>query len=576
MPAATCEEGVGDIEDIFGENDLTRDERIHNRKKITNRIRKPVPTREDVIACEDTYTESTIPGTQKVYVKTWGCTHNNSDSEYMAGQLASYGYKIVYNSNEADLWLLNSCTVKNPAEDGFRNEIEKARNLNKYVVVAGCVPQGQPRSEYIKGVSVVGVQQIDRVVEVVEETLKGHTVRLYGQKKKDGRKIGGASLSLPKIRKNPLIEIIAINTGCLNQCTYCKTKHARGELGSYPPEEIIARVKQSFEEGVVEIWLTSEDTGAYGKDIGVTLPELLWRIVEVIPDGGRMRVGMTNPPYILEYLEDMAAILNHPKVYSFLHIPVQSASDSVLNEMRREYLIEDFKHIVDFLRERVPDLTVATDLICGFPTETDEDFEESCKLVEQYQFPSLFINQFFPRPGTPAAKMKRVPTDEVKLRTKKVSAIFQSYFPYQHKLGRREKVLVTEYAKDQKHFVGHNQSYDQVLVEGDPDLMGKLIEVDIYETGKHFMKGKLVENSEIICPSGVEPLRHGEVSGGVQGSGNKDGIGEKVAKWTENEVVSLKNNFSMNTVLNVGLFILMCAITLDLCRLIHLIGTRFT
>lgn len=123
--------------------------------------------------------------------------------------------------------------------------------------------------------------------------------------KKDGdkKKQGGASLLLPKIRKNPLVEIIPINTGCLNQCTYCKTRHARGELGSYPPEEIVARAIQSFQEGVVEIWLTSEDTGAYGRDIGTSLPELLTRLVQVIPEGCMLRLGMTNPPYILEHLE---------------------------------------------------------------------------------------------------------------------------------------------------------------------------------------------------------------------------------------------------------------------------------
>lgn len=114
---------------------------------------------------------------------------------------------------------------------------------------------------------------------------------------------------LPKIRKNPLIEIIPINTGCLNQCTYCKTKHARGELGSYPPEEIVARAIQSFQEGVCEIWLTSEDTGAYGRDIGTSLPELLRQLVRVIPDGCMLRLGMTNPPYILEHLEVKFKIL---------------------------------------------------------------------------------------------------------------------------------------------------------------------------------------------------------------------------------------------------------------------------
>lgn len=295
---------------------------------------------------------SNIPGTQKIYVKTWGCAHNSSDSEYMAGQLAAFGYTLTDVKTEADLWLLNSCTVKNPAEDHFRNEIELAQKSGKYIVVAGCVPQGAPKAQFIQGLSVIGVQQIDRVVEVVEETLKGNTVRLLAPKKENGKKVGGASLQLPKVRRNPLIEIIAINTGCLNQCTYCKTKHARGDLGSYPPEEIVARAKQAFREGVVEIWLTSEDTGTYGRDIGTSLPVLLWALVDVIPEGCRLRLGMTNPPYILEHLDEMSKVLNHPRVYSFLHVPVQSGSDSVLGEMKREYCRKDFMHVVDFLQER--------------------------------------------------------------------------------------------------------------------------------------------------------------------------------------------------------------------------------
>jgi threonylcarbamoyladenosine tRNA methylthiotransferase CDKAL1 len=122
---------------------------------------------------------------------------------------------------------------------------------------------------------------------------------------------------------------------------------------------------------------------------------------------------MTNPPYILEHLDAMADILSHPRIYSFLHIPVQAGSDSVLADMKREYCVEDFSKIVEFLRSKVKGITIATDIICGFPTETETDFEETLKLVDKYKFPVLFINQFYPRPGTPAAKMKRVPTQEV-------------------------------------------------------------------------------------------------------------------------------------------------------------------
>ncbi|XP_010217250.1 PREDICTED: threonylcarbamoyladenosine tRNA methylthiotransferase-like [Tinamus guttatus] len=155
----------------------------------------------------------------------------------------------------------------------------------------------------------------------------------------------------------------------------------------------------------------------------------------------------------------MAKILNHPRVYAFLHIPVQSASDSVLMDMKREYCVADFKQVVDFLKEKVPGITIATDIICGFPGETDEDFQETMKLVDQYRFPSLFINQFYPRPGTPAAKMHQVPAAVKKQRTKDLSQLFHSYNPYDH------KIIFYQYKKKVKSFY---DGFVKVLVMQDP------------------------------------------------------------------------------------------------------------
>ncbi len=141
----------------------------------------------------------------------------------------------------------------------------------------------------------IGVTQIDRVVEVVEEALKGHNVKLLAKKDLP-------ILDLPKIRKNQFVEIIPLSTGCLGSCTYCKTRHARGKLGSYDPDAIVQRAKQAIDDGVVEIWLTSEDTGAYGRDIDSSIPALLKKIIAIMPKHTMLRVGMTNPPYILEHL----------------------------------------------------------------------------------------------------------------------------------------------------------------------------------------------------------------------------------------------------------------------------------
>lgn len=521
--------GVDDIEDIMGLGDLVPNDRFNNKAEIVPRVRKK--KKDKKISVEDTEIDTNssqlpehnlgdlsnlIPGSARVFVNTWGCAHNSSDSEYMAGQLAAQGYTITGEKDAADLWLLNSCTVKNPAEEHFKNEVNKGLAANKKVVVAGCVPQGKQNSDYLHGLSMIGVQQIDRVVEVVEETLKGNSVRMFGTKRAEGKKIGGARLDLPKIRRNPLVEIIAINTGCLNQCTYCKTKHARGELGSYPPEEIVARAVQSFEEGVCEIWLTSEDTGAYGRDIGTSLPELLWKLVEVIPEGCRLRLGMTNPPYILDHLEEMAKILNHDRVYTFLHVPVQAGSDAVLLDMKREYTVAQFEEVVNYLKSRVPGITIITDIICGFPTETEQDFQETMALVKKYEFPSLFINQFFPRPGTPAANMKRIPTQDVKSRTKELSAFFHTYTPYQARIGQVYRVLVTETSHDGNFYVGHNEFYEQVLVPKLPELMGKMFQVQIVDSCKFSMTGELLETTKVVRPAPVDPLAQGQVSGLIQ------------------------------------------------------------
>jgi len=245
----------------------------------------------------------------------------------------------------------------------------------------------------------------------------------------------------------------------------------------------------------VEIWLTSEDTGTYGRDIGTDLPTLLWRLVDVIPDGCMLRLGMTNPPYILEHVEEMARILNHPRVYKFLHLPIQSASDPILASMRREYCRADFCRVVDYLRAHVPGVTIATDIICGFPGETEEDFKESLELCRAYVFPSLFINQFFPRPGTPAAAMERIHPARVKDRTRELDALFRSQFPYAHKVGERQRVLVTEVSADGVHLVAHNDCFDQVLVPvGDCEL-GATLDVTITRTGKHFLVGEAIPDT---------------------------------------------------------------------------------
>ncbi|VDN38170.1 unnamed protein product [Gongylonema pulchrum] len=302
-----------DIEDVVQTLPITR-----SSNHVHIKVRKRLKNSDEVFSGD-----SFIPGKHKIYIKTWGCTHNTSDSEQMAGLLDAAGHQLTNEKvgvffiyiEEADLWILNSCTA-------------------------------EPNLPFLEGISIVGVKQLECIVQAVEETLQGNCVRFLSRRKPN------SSLMLPKVRKNKYIEILAISDGCLNHCTYCKTKSARGDLVSYRLDDLLERIQNAFAEGCKEVWLTSEDLGAWGRDIGLVLPDLLNAAVECIPDGCMMRLGMTNPPYILDFLEDIARILNHPRVYSFLHIPVQSGSDAVLSDMKREYTCADFCRVADYMIEK--------------------------------------------------------------------------------------------------------------------------------------------------------------------------------------------------------------------------------
>jgi threonylcarbamoyladenosine tRNA methylthiotransferase CDKAL1 len=411
----------------------------------------------------------------------------------MMGMLVKYGYTIVESIEESDLCIFNSCTVKNPSQEAAVNLVVKADTLGKKIVVTGCVPQADQSIPMFEKASLLGVSNIDSIVTVVEETLRGNRIVVIG-KSTDLPDI----TVMPKMRRNKLVEIIAISTGCLGQCTYCKTKHARGELGSYPIDAIISRVKSALSEGVKQIWLTSEDLGAYGIDLGTDIVQLLYGIIqeiEKVPDV-MLRLGMTNPPYMLQHAEEVAKILSHEQVFEFLHVPVQSGSDSVLRDMKREYTAEDFNLLVEILRSRLPAVTIATDIICGFPQETDDDHKETLRLIEQHKFPVINISQFYPRPGTPAARMPRVPTKIAKQRSSEVTRLFESYTTNDYLKDQVVRVWFDYVEKDShshNQSVGHTKNYTKVIVPYMEGLPGTSRLVQINSIHKWDVRGEIVE-----------------------------------------------------------------------------------
>ncbi|TYZ62322.1 hypothetical protein PybrP1_009486 [[Pythium] brassicae (nom. inval.)] len=476
---------MDDIEDMVGAEGLARTVATAPRAGIV----APKRSRDEQ-ELEDA--SLSVPGTQRIWLKTYGCAHNVSDSEYMHGVLASYGFRFTQDANEAQLWLLTSCTVKDPSQAAFMHLVAKGRSQGKAVVVAGCVPQADRHLKGLEGVSVVGTQQLARVVEVVEEALKGHTVRLLARHRLP-------TLDLPKIRRNPMVEVLPLSTGCLGACTYCKTRHARGALGSYAPAAIVARAQSAVAEGVTELWLASEDTGAYGADLGTDLPALLRALLAALPAGVMLRVGMTNPPHMRAHLDAIAAVLNHDAVYSFLHVPVQAGSDRVLQAMHREYAVRDFCAVADALLAAVPGLALATDVICGFPGEADDDFAQTAALVARYRFSVLNISQFYPRPGTPAAKMPRVPTQVVKTRSRQLTKLFESFDPYPALVDTTQKVWInTEVSDDGRFTVAHTKNYTKVLLQRDDSLMGCTAQVAITASSRFHVSGTVVSRSEPV------------------------------------------------------------------------------
>jgi len=458
-----------------------------------------------------------------VWVKTFGCAHNMSDGEYMAGLLQEYGYQLVADGAEggADCWVVNTCTVKGPSQASMSTLLRRAREAGIPAVVAGCVPQGDKRLPELAGVSVLGVSQIDRVVEAVEQTLLGNRVSLLKKK-------ALPRLDLPKVRRNRFVEIVPLSTGCKGACTYCKTKHARGELGSYDPEALVARVRAAVADpDVREVWLSSEDTGAYGIDLGTDIAALLRAILAVLPrdQSTALRVGMTNPPYILGHLADVAEVLRDPRVFSYLHVPVQSGSDAVLSAMRREYTRADFERVCDALLEEVPGMEIATDVIVGFPGETERDFEDTLRLLEKYRFGHTHVSQFYPRPGTPAARLRpAVPGAEKKARSRRCAELVDSWADcYAELVGTEQTVWVVDRAprKGDPRVVGHTRGYVQVLLAPAPRLLGAVARVRVTGASRWHVEGELVE---ILHPG---PEDAGEGAGG-SGRGVRRADGARV------------------------------------------------
>jgi len=419
-----------------------------------------------------------------IYFITHGCSTNIADSEQMAGLLKVAKFNLVDSLEEADVVIINTCTVKGRTEDKFFYELEEMRKNNPYkiIIVAGCIAQTE--KDRLKAYSLVGTKQIQNVVGVVEEALHDNIVHALEEGEMP-------PLDLPKIRKNPVVEIIPLSRGCLSICTFCKTKHARGNLISYPVEEIAAVAKKAVEEGVKEIWLTSQDNFCYGFDLRTNIVELLEKLVK-IPGKFMIRVGRGNPVHLKKLIDGLIPMMQNEKIFKFLHIPAQAGNDEVLNKMDRGNTAVEYRALIKKLQEAIPNITIATDIIVGFPGETEDQYWDTLQLVRETTPDVCNISRFWSRPDTPAAKMEQVPIEEIKRRAKVLTEIFQNVSALRNERwqGWEGEIIIDEKGSDENQWSGRNEYYKPVIVEGDFKI-GQTLRVKITKTERFALLGKV-------------------------------------------------------------------------------------
>jgi len=259
---------------------------------------------------------------------------------------------------------------------------------------------------------------------------------------------------------------------------------------SYDVRAIKKQFESAVKDGVKEIWLTSQDTGAYGKDIGLSLPELL-RVLLSVKGDYRARLGMLNPNHALEFLDELIEIYKHPNMFRFVHLPVQSASNKILKLMNRKYRVEDFVRIVKKLRKAIPKLTIATDIIVGFPGETEEDFKRTYNLLQELRIPVVNLTKFCPRPGTPAKRMKQLDTKIIKQRSRRIGELQAKIINNQEWLDWQGNIIIDELGKDYST-VGRNDYYKPVVVKNVKLKLGTVVEVRVVNVMQNYLEAVLV------------------------------------------------------------------------------------
>jgi len=431
---------------------------------------------------------------KKAAFYTLGCKVNQYETEAMTESFENAGYEIVDYSEFADVYIINTCTVTNMGDRKSRQIIRRAREKNPEALVAvvGCYSQIAPGEVLeIPEVSlVVGTDERSRMVELVEYAMeKEEKLNMVN----DIMKVKEFEEMSIKSYKSRTRAFLKIQEGCDQYCTYCIIPYARGHIRSRKPDSIIAEVKELAENGFREIVLTGIHVASYGKDLGNTsLIDIIEKVHEI--DGiRRIRMSSVDPNVMTDgFIERLSRL---PKICGHFHLSLQSGCDETLKRMNRKYTTGEYRRVVKKLREVFADVAITTDLIVGFPGETEEEFQKTVDFVEEIAFSAMHVFKYSQRSGTPAAKYENQIKPQVKdSRSKVITAIAQKNEEKFKKafIGRSKPVLYEQPFDGQKSlFEGLTDNYIRVVSESREDIKGKIIETVLAELKEDYMTGRI-------------------------------------------------------------------------------------
>ncbi len=426
----------------------------------------------------------------RVFIRSFGCSTNVADGEVLAGCLAHAGNELVSTASLADIVIYNTCAVKGPTENRIVEALKRIPKSKK-LVVTGCLPSVN-LGRLVRDVrfdGIAGPAAGERIVNVVASVSRGEKIDIL---KQHVQRL--PDLTLPRVRSSSVVSIVPISYGCLGSCTYCCVILARGRVQSYDVEDIVRKVKGDVDLGYREFWLTSQDVACYGRDKDTNLVELLKSLCAIKGDF-KIRVGMMTPNMVIDMYEDLEEIFEEEHIFKFLHLPVQSGDDQVLESMGRFYSTEDFRKIVQSFRFRFPALTFATDIICGFPGEDSEAFERTLRLVREIKPDILNVSKFFARPNTPAAEMNDsfIPFVEIKKRSGRAAELAKciALENNEHWVGWSGTIRVNEKGKVPGSWVGRNFAYKPVAIKTEENILGGVLPVTVTRAYTTYLEGRI-------------------------------------------------------------------------------------